>query len=56
MRAGEVSALIDKSHQLVGWRTTKLKENDLVEKESKNNITLNKITERAKAIYFNDEN
>jgi DNA-binding transcriptional ArsR family regulator len=52
MRAGEVSALIDKSHQLVGRRTTKLKENDLVDKESINNVTVNKITQRAKDIYF----
>jgi hypothetical protein len=56
MRAGEVSALIDTSHQLVGWRTAKLSENDLVKKESRNNITLNKITARAKEIYFNDKN
>ena len=55
MRAGEVSALIDKSHQLVGWRTTKLQENDLVNKECKNNITVNKITERAIEIYFSDK-
>ncbi|MDA3869665.1 MAG: transcriptional regulator [Gammaproteobacteria bacterium] len=52
MRAGEVSALIDKSHQLVGRRTAKLKENDLVDKESINNVTVNKITKRAKDIYF----
>jgi hypothetical protein len=52
MRAGEVSALIDKSHQLVGWRTTKMKDNDLVQKETKNNVTVNKITDRAKDIYF----
>lgn len=55
MRAGEVSALIDTSHQLVGRRTAKLKENNLVEKESKNNITLNRITSRAKEIYFGDK-
>jgi hypothetical protein len=55
MRAGEVSALIDTSHQLVGRRTAKLKENDLVEKESKNNVTLNRITKRAKEIYFSDK-
>jgi hypothetical protein len=52
MRAGEVSALIDKSHQLVGWRTTKMKDNDLVQKERKNNVTVNSITDRAKDIYF----
>lgn len=56
MRAGEVSALIDTSHQLVGRRTAKLKENNLVEKESKNNVTLNRITTRAKEIYFSDKN
>lgn len=52
MRAGEVSALIDKSHQLVGWRTSKLKDNNLVDKQTKNNIVLNKITQRAIEIYF----
>ncbi|MFM5360910.1 hypothetical protein ACET98_07400 [Aeromonas veronii] len=55
MRAGEVSALIDTSHQLVGRRTAKLKDNNLVEKESRNNVTLNKITARAKEIYFSDK-
>lgn len=54
MRAGEVSALIDKSHQLVGWRTSKLKENNLVDKQTKNNVVLNKITQRAIAIYFSE--
>lgn len=53
MRAGEVSALIDKSHQLVGWRTTKLKDNDLVKKKTKNSYTVNTITQRAIDIYFN---
>lgn len=52
MRAGEVSALIDKSHQLVGWRTKTLKDNNLVDKEVKDNVTVNKITDRAKEIYF----
>jgi DNA-binding transcriptional ArsR family regulator len=56
MRAGEVSALIDKSHQLVGRRTAKLRENNLVEKEYKNNVTLNKITKRAREIYFSGDN
>ena len=54
MRAGEVSALIDKSHQLVGWRTKTLKDINLVDKEIKDNITVNKITDRAKEIYFGD--
>lgn len=54
MRAGEVSALIDKSHQLVGWRTKTLKDINLVDKEVKDNVTFNKITDRAKAIYFGE--
>ncbi|RQO33643.1 transcriptional regulator [Herminiimonas sp. KBW02] len=54
MRAGEVSALIDTSHQLVGARTAKLKDSFLVEKETKNNITMNRISERAKEIYFSE--
>lgn len=52
MRAGEVSALIDRSHQLIGRRTSKLRDNSLVEKETKNNVTLNRITDKAKDIYF----
>jgi hypothetical protein len=56
MRAGEVSALIDTSHQLVGARTTKLKEFNLVEKETRNNVTVNRISKRAQEIYFQDSN
>ncbi len=55
MRAGEVSALIDKSHQLVGWRTKTLKDINLVDKEIKDNVTVNKITDRAKEIYFGEK-
>ena len=54
MRAGEVSALIDKSHQLVGWRTKTLKDNNLVDKEVRDNVTVNRITNRAKQIYFSE--
>ncbi len=55
MRAGEVSALIDKPHQLVGRRTAKLQDNNLVHKETKNSVTVNTITARAKEIYFGDK-
>ena len=54
MRAGEVSALIDKSHQLVGWRTKTLKDINLVDKETKDNVTVNKITARARKVYFGE--
>lgn len=53
MRAGEISALIDKSYQLIGKRTGKLQEMGLVKKkrDSKSKTT-NEITERAINIYF----
>lgn len=54
MRAGEISALIDVTYQLVGKRTSKLKDMNLVEKERRgsDNKVRNKITERAKTTYF----
>lgn len=52
MRAGEISVLIDKSHQLIGLRTKKLQENDLVSKRDASSGRLSKITDRAIDIYF----
>ncbi|MHC1694604.1 MAG: winged helix-turn-helix domain-containing protein [Eubacteriales bacterium] len=52
MRANEISELIDKSYQLVGRRTSKLKDLGYVDKEIQNGHTHNKITERAIGIYF----
>lgn len=55
MRAAEISAMIDKSHQLIGRRTSKLSEQGYVDKsEKKTGIKLNVITERAKSIFFPD--
>ncbi len=54
MRAGEISALIDETYQLVGRRTSKLKDLGLVDKER--DVTdgkmKSKITRRAESTYF----
>ncbi|MFB5676772.1 hypothetical protein ACE3NQ_15500 [Paenibacillus terreus] len=54
MRAGEISPLIDSTHQMVGKRTSKLQEMGLVEKTRDENDgkTKNEITTRAERIYF----
>ena len=52
MRANEISKLIDRSYQLIGKRTTKLRELGYVAKKSTNGHMNNEITERAKNIYF----
>ena len=54
MRAGEVSALLDVTYQLVGKRTSKLQDLDLVKKLSgtEDRHVRSNITERAKTTYF----
>ena len=52
MRAGEISALLDITYQLVGKRTEKPRDLDLVRKEKLEGVTLNGVTEKAKSIYF----
>jgi hypothetical protein len=52
MRANEISELIDKSYQLIGKRTSKLKELGYVDKRIINGHMHNVITERAIGIYF----
>jgi len=54
MRANEISELIDKSYQLVGKRTGKLKEFGYVDKRSINGHMHNEITQRAIGIYFSE--
>lgn len=56
MRAGEVSALIDVTYQLVGKRTSKLQDLDFVIKKRSDNDgrMRSKITDRAKSIYFDE--
>ncbi len=58
MRAGEISALIDKSYQLIGKRTGKLNDLGLVEKsrDLQDGKTKSKITERSVKTYFMDPN
>lgn len=53
MRAGEIAALIDATHQLVGRRTKKLNDQGLLEKrKTAANYSINTITERASNLYF----
>lgn len=52
MRANEISELVDKSYQLIGKRTGKLKELGYVDKKHLSGHMYNEITERARGIYF----
>jgi DNA-binding transcriptional ArsR family regulator len=54
MRAGEISALIDVTYQLVGHRTSKLRDMGLVEKQasSADGKMRSAITQRAEGTYF----
>lgn len=52
MRANQISILIDRSYQLVGRRTSKLRDMGYVEKTQEANARYNSITELAKEIYF----
>ena len=56
MRAGEVSALIDVTYQLVGKRTSKLQDMGFVIKERSDNDGRMRsgITDRARGIYFDE--
>jgi DNA-binding transcriptional ArsR family regulator len=56
MRAGEIAGLIDTTHQLVGRRTSKLKEMGLVNKiRDEDGVMRNSITERCQNTYFNGD-
>lgn len=54
MRAGEISALLDITYQLVGKRTSKLQDLDLVDKSvgTEDRYVRSQITQRAKNTYF----
>lgn len=54
MRAGEISALIDTTHQLVGRRTSKLQDMGLISKErdTKDGHMKSEISERCTELYF----
>ncbi len=54
MRAGEISVLIDTTHQMVGKRTSKLQEMGLIKKErdSEDGKMRSEITERCEETYF----
>ena len=54
MRAGEISALIDTTHQLVGRRTSKLQDMGLIDKDRDegDGRMKSEITERCEATYF----
>jgi DNA-binding transcriptional ArsR family regulator len=55
MRAGEISALIDVTYQLVGHRTSKLRDTGLVDKKpnSEDGKMRSEVTARARGTYFN---
>lgn len=55
MRAGEISKLIDTTYQMVGKRTDKLQDSSLVQKEYLDGAMRNTITDRAREIYFKEE-
>jgi hypothetical protein len=53
MRAGEIAGLLDTTHQLVGRRTSKLKEMGLVKKDRHDDGGMrNSLTERCQNTYF----
>lgn len=52
MRAGEIAAMIDSTHQLVGHRTSKLHEMGLVQKLSIEGANRSVITDKARIRYF----
>jgi DNA-binding transcriptional ArsR family regulator len=54
MRAGEISSLIDVSYQLIGHRTSKLRDLGLVDKHSsiEDGKMRSAITDKAVNIYF----
>ncbi|MCW5297442.1 transcriptional regulator [Herbaspirillum lusitanum] len=53
MRAGEIAALLDTTHQLIGRRTGKLKDMGLVNKaRDDEGVMQNSITERCERTYF----
>jgi len=55
MRAGEISALIDTTHQMVGRRTSKLKDMGLVDKEADIEGRMrSRLTSRGESTYFSD--
>jgi hypothetical protein len=55
MRAGEVSCLLDVTHQLVGKRTEKLRDMGLVDKKWVDGANRSEITRKADSIYFSQE-
>ncbi len=56
MRAGEISAFIDVTYQLVGHRTSKLRDTGLVDKQpgAEDGKMRSMITERARGTYFGE--
>lgn len=57
MRAGEISALIDTTHQMVGKRTSKLQEMGLIAKDRDqgDGRMRSQITERCEKTYFEEK-
>lgn len=56
LAAGEIAALIDETYQLVGRRTSKLKDMGLVDKDKDFDGKMkSRITDRAESVYFVDD-
>lgn len=55
MRAGEIAALIDVKYQLVGRRTSKLRESGWVKKRELSGHMRSTITPKARAVYFDQD-
>jgi len=55
MRAKEISALINTTYQLVGKRTTKLQQMNLIHKDDSEGDMKSEITPMARSVYFDTE-
>lgn len=56
MRAGEIGRLIDATHQMVGRRTSKLRDLGLVDKQPSDDGPMrSQLSEKARALYFRPE-
>jgi DNA-binding transcriptional ArsR family regulator len=55
MRAGEIAKLIDTDYRLVGHRTSRLRDSDLVRKAEVGGHMRNSLTTKAHQVYFGEE-
>ena len=55
MRASEIGGLIDATHQMVGRRTSKLREMKFVDKREDDGAMKSRITDGAESLYFGED-